>query len=74
MATNLPAAFAAGYGRAKVLDPVLASAYVTHLRVGDPDADAVMTDLARLPPGGPELLKAIVEQNDEVLRRAPQSV
>ena len=55
MATNLPAAFAAGYGKAKLLDPVLASAYVTHLRVGDPDADAVMTDLARLPgapPGG----------------------
>jgi len=77
MPTNLPSVFAAGYDKAKVLDPVLASAYVTHLRVGDPDADAVMTDLARLPPGlpgGAELLKAIVEQNDEVLRRAPQSV
>ena len=51
MATNLPAAFAAAYARAKLLYPVLASAYVTHLRVGDPDADAVMTDLAGLPRG-----------------------
>ena len=50
MATNLPSVFVAGYDKAKLLDPELASAYVTHLRVGDPDADAVMTDLARLPP------------------------
>ena len=52
MASNLPSVFAAGYDKAKLLDPVLASAYVTHLRVGDPDADAVMTDIARLPRGG----------------------
>ena len=53
MATNLPAAFAAEYAKAKLLHPVLASAYVTPLRVGDPDADAVMADLARLSRGAP---------------------
>ena len=49
----MPSVFVAGYDKAKLLDPKLASAYVTHLRVGDPDADAVMTDLARLPPRTP---------------------
>ena len=71
---GIPRVFAAGYEKAKLIDPGLAAAYVAHLHVGDPAADALMADLARFSEDEQHpLLRAIVEQNDEALRGTPQS-
>ena len=71
----VPSAFVDGYERASVLDPALAHLYATHLQTGDPGADAAIGDLAEL---GPEeaqrFLRAGLELQEDVLRRAPRSL
>ena len=71
----VPSAFADGYERARAIDPSLAETYVTHLRRGDPAADAVMDDFAMLDPREARwFLQAALEQEGEILRRAPCSL
>ena len=70
-----PKIFAPGYERARLLDPALAATYIAHMRVADPLVDPVMRDLQGL--GHAEcgrLLRAAVEQQDDVLRDAPPSL
>ena len=72
---RVPSVYAAGYEKARLIDPVLAGSYVALTRVGDPPVDAVMSDLE--PPGQKEavrLLGGAIEQNEEVLRDAPASL
>ena len=69
---RIPSVYAAGYDKARLIDPVLAGSYVALTRVGDPPVDAVMSDLAPL--GHKEaarLLGGAIEQNEKVLRDAP---
>ena len=71
----VPSVYAAGYEKARLIDPVLAGSYVALTRVGDPPVDAVMSDLEPL--GQKEaarLLGGAIEQSEEVLRDAPASL
>lgn len=70
-----PAIFAPGYERARSVDPVAVDNYVAHMRVGDPLADAVQADLWELPrPESTRLIRAAIEQQDNVLCHAPRSL
>ena len=74
-AMQVPSAFAEGYERAAALDPALAHLYANHLRIGDPDADAVTADLAELPADEAQrFLRAGIELDEDVLRQAPESL
>lgn len=57
------------------MDPVLAATYIAHMRIGDPSADAVMVDLAGMSRAeSSRLLRAAMDQDDEILRDAPGSL
>lgn len=47
---EIPSDYAAGYEKAKVIDPDLAFNYVAHASIGDPEADAVVEELSSLDP------------------------
>ena len=72
---QIPSVFVEGYEKARVIDPDLAARYIAHMHIGDPLADAATKDLAAL---GPEearrFLQGAIEQEDEILRRAPRSL
>ena len=72
---QIPADYIDGYEQARLADPMLASRYVEHLYVGDPDADLVVEDLAEA--GREEaarFINAAMEQDEAVLRDAPESL
>ncbi len=72
---EVPSVFATGYDEACALDPALAHLYITHMRIGDPDADAAIADLSGLPPEEAQrFLRAGIELQEDVLREAPQSL
>ena len=64
-----------GYKRAKSVDRPLADSYIRHTQVGDPLADAAIADLGKLPEKEVAwLVGGAIEQNDRVLRHAPESL
>ena len=72
---QIPSDYTEGYEKARIHDPELAAAYIEHLNVGDPDADAVIDDLNSL--GRAEsarFIEAAMEQKEDVLRDAPESL
>ena len=73
---NVPSAYAAGYVKARAIDPAAADTYVRHTTVGDPDLDPVTEGLAELAPADMHrFIRAGVEQDDEeTLRRAPKAL
>lgn len=73
-ALHVPGAYAAGYARACGVDSALAANYVRHTRIGDPELDPVMADVADL--DGTSLSRFIRAGIDEEgdLRRAPRSL
>ena len=74
-ALQTPDAYAEGYATAKGVDPALADAYIRHTRIGDPDLDPVIEDVAALP--GDRLQRAIragIEQDADALSQAPSSL
>lgn len=72
---HVPSAFAEGYEKAAAMDPALAHLYANHLRIGDPDADAVIADLAELPADeARRFLRAGIELDEDALRQAPESM
>lgn len=74
-AMRVPSVYAAGYEKARLIDPVLADSYVALTRVGDPPVDAVMADLEPLGhKQAARLLGAAIEQDEAVLREAPASL
>ena len=69
---RIPAAYRAGYEKARADHPERAANYVAHTLVGDPDADAVVEALASHDQMQVHrLIHAAMEQQDEVLREAP---
>ncbi len=46
--TNIPFCYTSGYARAQALDPEAAANYIAHTHIGDPDADAVIEQMASL--------------------------
>ena len=70
-----PSDYLEGYEKARAIDPELAATYIEHLNVGDPEADAVVEDLNSL--GRAEsarFIEAAMEQKEDVLRDAPESL
>ena len=74
-ALQVPGAYVEGYATARGVDPALADAYMRHTRIGDPDLDPVIEEVADL--AGDQLQRAIragIEHDAEALRRAPKSL
>ncbi len=70
---QVPSAYVKGYAKAKAVDPVTADKYIKHTTIGDPELDPVMEEISSLPPGDlHRFTKAGIEQEEEVLRTAPQ--
>ena len=72
---QIPSDYLEGYEKARAIDPELAATYIEHLNVGDPEADAVIEDLSSL--GRAEsarFIQAAMEQQEDVLRDAPESL
>ena len=68
-----PSAYIEGYAEARRYDPAGADNYIQHTTIGDPVLDAVMEELAALPPADlHRFVGAGIEQQAEVLRNAPQ--
>ena len=69
---KIPSDYVEGYDTARVLDPEMASDYVAHTMVGDPEADYVIERLSEL---GPEeswpLIEAGMNNDKDALRDAP---
>ena len=71
----VPSAYTEGYAKARLYDQAGADHYVRHTTIGDPGLDPVMEELSSLPPAElHQFIEAGIEQRDEGLRRAPQSL
>ncbi len=71
----IPSAYTDGHIRAAAIDKTRADIYVRHTRIGDPPMDAAIEDLAALPrPETSRFIKASMDQDESVLRDAPQSL
>ena len=71
----IPSAYVDGHIRAAAIDRDLADIYVRHTQIGDPLMDAAVEDLAALPsPEVSRLIKAGMDQDESMLRDAPQSL
>ena len=72
---NVPTDYIEGYEKARAIDAELADRYVAHTTVGDPEADAVMEEIAALGrEEGNRFVHAGMEQDEDELREAPQLV
>ena len=70
-----PGAYAAGYAKACAVDSELAANYIRHTRIGDPDLDSVMADVADLDGGLlNRFIRAGIEADEAELKRAPRSL
>ncbi len=70
-----PSAYVDTYARARRHAPALADEYIRHTTIGDPQLDPVMEELSSMPP--PDLhrfIRAGIEEQDDVLRKAPRSL
>ena len=71
----MPVDYRTGYEEARAIDPDLASSYVTHTLIGDPQADELADELSTL--GRTDVgkvLRAAMEQDTAALRNAPAAV
>jgi len=73
---QMPSCYSTRYEKARALDPKRASNYIAHTMIGNPEADAVIEQLAPLGPGKTmQFLRAAIEKQEEsVLREAPPVV
>ena len=73
--TQPPSAYAEGYAKARDHDRAAADNYIRHTTIGDPALDPVMEELSSLSPAVlHHFIWAGIEQQDEVLRKAPQAL
>ncbi len=72
---SIPTDYVAGFERARAVNPELAEKYVAHTTIGDPDADAMMDELAAFDAEeGFRFLQAGMDEEQDVLRDAPPTV
>ena len=77
---NIPSCYIPGYARASALDPEIAANYIAHTHIGDPDADAVIEQMASLDGGTSARLLRLglntedPEKREQVLRDAPSAL
>ena len=69
---HIPEAYRPGYEKARVSDPELARTYIEHTLIGDPEADALVNELAAADQEQQgEFIRAGMDQDEEGLRSAP---
>ncbi len=73
---EIPTDYAAGYEHARMLDPDLASNYVAHAMIGDPEADAAVDELSSLEPeeAARFIGIALEASDDDSLQEAPPAL
>ena len=70
---RVPSVYAEGYEKARRHDPAAAENYIRHTTMGDSELDPIMEELSSLPPADlHRFIRAGIEQQDEVLARAPR--
>ena len=73
--TRCPSAYSEGHAKARRHDQAAADNYIRHTTIGDPLLDPVMEELSSLSPAVlHHFIWAGIEQQDEVLRKAPQAL
>lgn len=71
----VPAIYVPGYEKARLINPSLADKYIRHTTIGDPLADAMVSDISQMEPvEGRRLIHAVMESEENVLATAPASV
>ncbi|MDE2669476.1 MAG: oxygenase MpaB family protein [Chloroflexota bacterium] len=72
---TMPTDYLDGYEQARAVNPELAEKYVAHTVIGDPEADAMMEELATIDAdAGFRFLQAGMDEEHDVLRDAPATV
>lgn len=73
---KIPSDYSAGYELARAVDSDLASNYVAHTTIGDPEADAAVEELASLEPEeSAKYIRAVMEGGeDDLMRGAPPAL
>lgn len=73
---DIPSEYTAGYEKARAIDPELASNYIAHTTIGDPEADEAIEQLSSLEPGeAARLIRAVMDEGgDDALRDAPPAL
>ena len=72
---RLPSAYIEGYEKACLYDQAAADNYIKHTTLGDPELDPILEELSSMPPHElHRFIEAGIEQQDEVLQRAPQAL
>ena len=72
---TMPTDYLEGYEQARAVNPELAERYVAHTVIGDPEADAMMEELATIDAdAGFRFLQAGMDEEHDVLRDAPPTV
>ena len=75
MNVGIPRAYAAGYAKARAVDADLADEYIRHTRIGDPDLDPVLEEIADLDGSALErFIRAGIEQDRAGIRQAPEAL
>ncbi|WP_428100089.1 oxygenase MpaB family protein [Candidatus Rariloculus sp.] len=69
----IPSAHVDGYAKARAVDQEAADNYIRHTTIGDPALDPITEELSSMRPADlHRFIGAGIEQQDEVLRKAPQ--
>ena len=72
---QIPVAYQPGYEKARASNPELADKYIEHTLIGDPEADALVNAIADADQEQQgELIRAGMDEDEEVLRSAPPAV
>ena len=72
---SVPSDYVEGYEKARLVDPEMADRYVRHLQVGDPEADAMMADLASIRArDAHRFIEAGMDGDENILKDAPSTV
>ena len=71
---NIPSDYVEGYESARALDPEMASNYVAHTTIGDPEADELVERLASEGSKAHLLIQAGMDNDEEALREGPAYV
>ena len=72
---GLPSAYIKGYGKARLYNQAAADNYIKHTTIGDPELDPVLEELSSMPPQDlHRFIEAGIEQQEEVLQKAPQAL
>ena len=67
---EIPSDYKTGYEKAKAVDPEMASNYVAHTMIGDPEADAAVEELSSLDQhDAARYIRAVVDENDPIAFR-----